>query len=368
MSLPARILFIAVYLLVSVGIVMTYSASSVYAEQVYGNSMYFLIRQLIFVIIGTFFMIMTAMSPVQFWKKHSREVILFAILMMILVFLPGVGREAGGARRWIRLGPGVNFQPVEFAKIAACIYLSDYMTRKIKIIKQGSLPILIPPMILIGTVCGLSLLQPDLGSAVIIFLVTSVLVFMAGIRIRYVFMALSALIPVFYILVARVPYRLSRVTAYLNPWEDPQGSGFQIIQSFLAFGMGGIKGVGLGQSTQKLFYLPSSYNDFIFSVIGEELGLIGMLFVMLLYGVVFICGIRMAERAKNDHEKMMTTSLILLILFQALINMLVATGLIPTKGLPLPFVSYGGTSIVFNLMAVGFLLSLDRASYQRRSS
>lgn len=367
MSLPSRILFVAVYLLVSVGIVMTYSASSVYAEQVYGNSMYFLIRQLIFVIIGTFFMILTAMSPISFWKKHSREVILFAILMMMLVFLPGIGREAGGARRWVNLGP-VNFQPVEFAKIAACIYLSDYMTRKIKIIKQGSLPILFPPMLLIGGVCALSLLQPDLGSAVIIFLVMSVLVFMAGIKLRYVFMGLSALIPVFYVLVARVPYRLSRVTAYLNPWDDPQGSGFQIIQSFLAFGMGGIKGVGLGQSTQKLFYLPSSYNDFIFSVIGEELGLIGMLFVMMLYGTIFICGIRMAENARNDHERLLTTSLILLILFQALINMLVATGLIPTKGLPLPFVSYGGTSIVFNLMAVGFLMSLDRSTHQRRSA
>lgn len=367
MSLPSRILFVAVYLLVSVGIVMTYSASSVYAEQVYGNSMYFLIRQLIFVIIGTFFMILTAMSPISFWKKHSREVILFAILMMMMVFLPGIGREAGGARRWINLGP-VNFQPVEFAKIAACIYLSDYMTRKIKIIKQGSLPILIPPLLLIGGVCGLSLLQPDLGSAVIIFLVMSVLVFMAGIKLRYVFLGLSALIPVFYVLVARVPYRLSRVTAYLNPWDDPQGSGFQIIQSFLAFGMGGIKGVGLGQSTQKLFYLPSSYNDFIFSVIGEELGLIGMLFVMFLYAVIFVCGIRMAENARNDHERLLTTSLILLILFQALINMLVATGLIPTKGLPLPFVSYGGTSIVFNLMAVGFLMSLDRSSHQRRSA
>ena len=366
MSLPSRILFIAVFLLVSVGIVMTYSASAVYAEQVYSNSMYFLIRQLIFVIVGIFFMIITAMTPVPFWKRHSREVILFAILMMMLVFLPGIGRSAGGARRWVRLGP-VNFQPVEFAKIAACIYLSDYMTRKIKVIKQGSLPVFIPPMILIGTVCVLSLLQPDLGSCFIIFLVTSILIFMAGIRMQYVGLALAGLIPVFYLLVARVPYRLSRVTAYLNPWDDPQGSGFQIIQSFLSFGLGGIKGVGLGQSTQKLFYLPSSYNDFIFSVIGEELGLIGMLGVMFLYAVILVCGIRLAEKARNDYEKLLVISLVLLIVLQALINMLVATGLIPTKGLAMPFVSYGGTSIVFNLMAVGFILSLDRSIHQRRS-
>ena len=213
---------------------------------------------------------------------------------------------------------------------------------------------------LLGIVSVLILAQPDLGSCAFIFLLSAVLFFWAGLRIKYILMAFSLFIPVFYFLVIRVPYRLSRITAYLNPWQDPQGSGFQIIQSFLAYGLGGLNGVGLGQGMQKLFYLPSSYNDFILSVIGEELGLIGVLFVLVMYGVIFVCGIQMVEKAHRDYERLLILSLTLLIVLQALINILVTTGLIPTKGLPLPFVSFGGTSILFNLMAVGLLLAADR--------
>ena len=177
---------------------------------------------------------------------------------------------------------------------------------------------------------------------------------------RYVFIAALFVLPVFYFLVVRVPYRLIRVSAYLNPWEDPRGSGFQIIQSFLAYGLGGVQGVGIGQGMQKLFYLPSSYNDFILSVIGEEMGLLGVFFVLALYGVIFISGIRMIEKTNGEYEQMLTISLILVIVLQAVINMLVTTGLVPTKGLPLPFVSYGGSSLIFNLMALGLLLSMDK--------
>ena len=174
------------------------------------------------------------------------------------------------------------------------------------------------------------------------------------------FGALAVLLPAFYFLIIRVPYRLSRLEAYLNPWEDPQGSGFQIIQSFLAFASGGVRGVGLGQSTQKLFYLPSSHNDFILAVIGEELGLIGIMGVIALYGLFFFCCIRMARRADQPFEKLLITSITLLIILQTVIHMMVATGLVPTKGLPLPFISYGGSSIVVNLIAVGILVAVDR--------
>lgn len=359
MSIRSKILFVAVYLLVSMGIVMTYSSSAIYAEHVYRNATHFLTRQLTFAVIGTCFMLFVAMIPMKFWKKQARAIILMAILLMILVFLPGVGYSAGGARRWVRLFI-FNFQPVEFAKIAVCIYLSDYLTRKMKLISKGSIGVFIPPFLLVGMICFLSLLQPDLGSCFIIVVVSSILFFLAGIRLRFVFGALALLLPTFYFLIIRVPYRMSRVMAYINPWEDPQGSGFQIIQSFLAFGLGGVHGVGLGQSTQKLFYLPSGYNDFILSVIGEELGMLGVLAVMILYSVIFICGIMMVRRATNSQDKLIAISLTLLIVLQGLINMLVATGLVPTKGLPLPFVSYGGTSLVFNLMCVGLLLSIDR--------
>jgi len=364
MSREAQILFIAVYVLVGLGVVMTYSASAIFAEQVYGHAQHFLFRQLLYVMMGTLLLFFVSVLPLHFWKKYARALMLLAIAFLIAVFLPVLGHAAGGAKRWIRLGP-LHFQPVEFAKIAVCLYLSDYLTRKMKFIQKGSLTVFFPPLVLVGMVWALLLLQPDLGSCFIIFLIVAVLFYLSGIAFRYLAGALFAAAPIFYFLVIRVPYRLSRVTAYLNPWEDPQGSGFQIIQSFLAFGLGGLKGVGLGQSTQKLFYLPSSYNDFIFAVIGEELGLLGVLTVLLLYAVIFVCGARIAGKAKHDFEKLVVMSLVLLILFQALINMLVSTGLIPTKGLPLPFVSYGGTSLIFNMMTVGLLLGIDRSQRAR---
>jgi len=164
------------------------------------------------------------------------------------------------------------------------------------------------------------------------------------------------------VLIMSVPYRMNRIAAYLDPWKDPQGSGFQIIQSFLAFGLGGIKGVGLGQSTQKLFYLPQSHTDFIFSIIGEELGLIGTLVVVALYGLFFYLGYRVARRSRDPFMKLLSYALVLLVILQALLNLLVTLGLIPTKGLPLPFISYGGTALVFHMASVGILVAVDRSS------
>lgn len=360
MSKEAKALFTAVYLLVSFGIVMTYSSSAVYAGQVFHNPAYFLTRQLFFAAVGTVLLFMAAGRDPALWKEHARELLFFSILLLVLVLLPGTGHAAGGARRWIRLGP-FNFQPAEIAKLTVCIFLSDYLSRRMKGIQKGEFYALLPPAVALFVMCGLILLQPDLGSTVFIFILSAVLFFLAGIRMKYVWGASLFFVPVFYFLVVRIPYRLSRVTAYLNPWQDPQGSGYQIIQSMLAFGLGGLKGVGLGESSQKLFYLPQSYNDFIFSVIAEETGLIGASFLVLLYALILYCGLRIARRARGNYERLLVTSLVLLVVLQALINMLVATGLIPTKGLPMPFVSYGGTSLVFNLIGVGLLLAVDRS-------
>lgn len=359
MSREARLIFICVYILIGLGIVMTYSASAIYAEHRYNDPQHFLMRQILYVLLGTGILFLTVSVPFDFWKRHARGLILLTIVFLILVFLPVVGRSAGGARRWIRFG-AFNFQPAEFAKVTVCLYLSDYLARKMKFIKKGNLGIFFPPLLLIGFVCGLMLLQPDLGSCAFIFLIVVTMFFLAGIRVRYIVGACVIFLPIFYGLVVRVPYRLSRVAAFLNPWDDPQKSGFQMIQSFLAFGLGGIQGVGLGQGTQKLFYLPSSYNDFIFSIIGEELGLIGILLVICLYGLIFFSGVRMAERARQNYQKFLVFSLTFMIVLQALIHMMVTTGLIPTKGLSLPFVSFGGTSMVFNLMGVGLLIAADR--------
>lgn len=339
---------------------MTYSASAIYAQEVFKSHTYFLKNHIVYVVIGTFLLFFVAGLDPYLWKEHARELLILSLILLVLVLIPYVGHQAGGARRWIRVGP-LSFQPVEISKLTVCLYLSDYLSRRIKGIQRGEFSVLLPPLLVLGVTCGLILLQPDLGSSVFIFLVSAILFFLAGIRFRYVLTAGLFFIPAFYFLVVRVPYRLSRVTAYLNPWSDPQGSGFQIIQSFLAFGLGGAKGVGLGESTQKLFYLPQSYNDFIFSIIGEELGLIGAFFVLVLYGVILFAGLKVAGRARGSYEKLFVISLVLSIVLQAMINMLVATGLIPTKGLPLPFVSYGGSSLVFNLTAVGLLLAMDRA-------
>ncbi|MFA5167438.1 MAG: putative lipid II flippase FtsW [Candidatus Omnitrophota bacterium] len=359
MSKEARLLFVVTYLLVGIGIVMIYSASGVLAHDRYGNELFFLIRQGLYVILGTIGFFIAATLPIDFYKQNARAFMLLAIMLLITVYLPVIGHSAGGARRWIHVG-GFQFQPVEFAKLACCIYLADYIGRKIAWVQKGDVGVFLPPLILIGLVCGLTLLEPDLGSVAFIVMMTSIILFVSGLQLRYVFGALALLLPALYFLIIRVPYRLSRLEAYLNPWEDPQGSGFQIIQSFLAFASGGIHGVGLGQSTQKLFYLPSSHNDFILAVIGEELGLFGIMMVIVLYILFFFCCIRMAQKTNQPFEKLLITSITLLIILQTVTHMMVATGLVPTKGLPLPFISYGGSSIVVNLIAVGILVATDR--------
>ena len=346
---------------------MTYSASAIYAESVFKTPFYFLKRHVLYAVIGTVMLFFTAGLNPYLWKEHVGKILIISFILLALVLVPFIGHEAGGARRWLRIGL-ISFQPVEISKLAICLYLSDYLSRRIKGIQRGEFSVLLPPVLILGATWGLILLEPDLGSSIFLFLIAASLFFLAGIRFRYVGLASLFFLPAFYFLVVRVPYRLSRMTAFLNPWNDPRGSGFQIIQSFLAFGMGGLKGVGLGESTQKLFYLPQSYNDFIFSIIAEELGLIGSLSLIILYGVIFFSGLKMAKRMPGNYEKLLTLSLILLIVLQAIINMLVATGLIPTKGLPLPFVSYGGSSLVFNLTAVGLLLAMDRVALRGRSS
>lgn len=363
MSKEARLLFIVTYLLVATGIVMIYSASAVLAHDWYGNEMFFLIRQVLYVALGTIGFFIAAALPINFYKKNARAFMLLAIMLLISVFLPVIGHSAGGARRWIHLGP-FQFQPVEFAKLACCVYLADYLGRKIAWVQKGDVKVFFPPLIMIGFVCVLTILEPDLGSVAFMVMTTCIIFFLSGLQLRYVFGALAVLLPAFYFLIIRVPYRLSRLEAYLNPWEDPLGSGFQIIQSFLAFASGGVHGVGLGQSTQKLFYLPSSHNDFILAVIGEELGLIGVLLVVALYLVFFLCCIRMARKADQPFEKLLISSITLLIILQTVFHMMVATGLVPTKGLPLPFISYGGSSIVVNLIAVGILMSVDRRKHR----
>ena len=361
MTNESKGIVLAMFTLVAIGVVMTYSASAVYAAQIFNSPTYFLRRQLFYVVIGTALFLASTSADPEFLRKHSRLLIGIAILLLVAVFVPFLGHAAGGARRWIRL-PFVNFQPVEYTKLAMCVYLADYLSRKKQAITKGSVNVFLTPSILMFFIFILVIAQPDLGSCIFLFLLMGILFFLSGIRFRYVLLAAFLLVSMLVILIWMAPYRMNRITAYLDPWKDPKGSGFQIIQSFLAFGLGGIKGVGLGQSTQKLFYLPQSHTDFIFSIIGEELGLIGALAVIGLYAVFFFFGNRLAQRCRDPYLRLLAFSLVIFITLQALINLSVATGLIPTKGLPLPFISYGGTALVFHMISVGLLVAIDKRS------
>lgn len=361
MTKDSRSLVIVMYTLISTGVVMIYSASAVFAEQHFHQATYFLWRQLLAVSIGTFiFFVCYSLQP-DFLKRHSRSFLGLAVLLLILVFVPVVGYSAGGARRWIRL-PFLTFQPVEYAKFALCVYLADYLSRKRKTIVAGSLRVFVPPFILLLAMSALIVAQPDLGSCAFLLLISGILFFLSGIRLRYIVVVSLGAVAMLVGLIVIAPYRMSRIVAYLDPWKDPQGSGFQIIQSFLAFGLGGVKGVGLGQSTQKLFYLPQAHTDFIFSIISEELGLIGAVFVLALYALFFFLGNRVARRCQDPFSRLLSYSLVLLVTLQALMNLLVTTGLIPTKGLPLPFISYGGTALIFHMASVGLLVAIDRTA------
>ncbi len=349
------------YTLVAIGVVMIYSASAVYADQVFHSPTYFLKRQLLYVLIGSVIFFLSSSLDPDFLKDNSRLLMCVAIVLLLAVFIPLLGRSAGGARRWIQL-PFFTFQPVEYAKLAMCIYLADYLSRKKQPITKGSISVFFPPIALLLLIFALVIIQPDLGSCVFLFLLMGILFFLSGIRLRYILLAAAAVVAGFGFLVWKAPYRMNRITAYLDPWKDPRGSGFQIIQSFVAFGLGGIKGVGLGKSTQKLFYLPQSHTDFIFSIVGEELGLIGALGVLALYAIFFFFGNRLAQRCRDPYFRLLAFALVVFITLQALINLLVAVGLVPTKGLPLPFVSYGGTALIFHMLSVGILVAIDKRS------
>lgn len=352
--------FIATLVLNTIGTVMIFSASAVFADKYLDDSLFFLKRQLVYLLLG-FGALLTASSLNLNWvQKNSRVILLLSIFFLMLVFMPVLGKSGGGARRWIGF-PGFNFQPVEFAKLAVAIYLSDYLSRKMKWIQSGSLTVYLVPAFLLCTIFGITILQPDLGSVVFIFLLSSILFFLSGIPLRYVGAIILMVIPVFAAAVIHSPYRMARVLTFLNPWADPLGSGFQIIQSFLAFALGGLTGVGLGESVQKLFYLPQSYTDFIFSIIGEEIGLVGTLSVLLIFVFMTLQGLQIAKRAENNpFLQLLAFAVVCIIAFQAIINMLVTTGMIPTKGLPLPFISYGGSAIIGNMAAVGILLAIDK--------
>lgn len=337
---------------------MVYSTSGIYALDRFGDSTFFLKRHLIFLTAGFLFMFFLMSVTLSQLERTAKALIFFSILMLILVLIPGIGSVAGGARRWFRYGP-LSFQPSEFAKFSLIVYLASYINRKgyhIKDLLTGFLP----PVILIA-ICGVLILaQPDLGMSVSIFFIGFLFIFISGARWKHILPCILFGALAFYYLVLSVPYRRDRIMIFLNPWQDERGAGFQIIQSFLALGSGGLFGVGLGQSKQKLFYLPESHTDFVFSIIGEELGFLGTSTIILLFGILIYLFMKGSSKVTALFPKTLIMGFIIMFTSEIILNIGVATGIFPTKGLPLPFISYGGTSLIFHLGAVGLILNAMR--------
>lgn len=350
------ILLLAVCL-TCLGVVMVFSSSSIMAVRAHADSLYFLKRQGLFALAGFSALALMARFDYHHLRKLAVPLMFCCLLLLALVLVPGVGRKVGGAVRWLPIG-GFSFQPAELAKLGLIIFMAHSLARKkdkLKSLRVGFLPY----MGLLIVLLALLLLQPDLGSALTIGVVAVMMLLIAGTRLIYVAGLAAAAIPILYFLVMSVDYRRQRVMAFLNPWDDPSNSGFQIIQSWIAFGSGGAVGKGLGQSKQKLFYLPEAHTDFILSVIGEELGFIGVLVICAMFLMLVLRGFRAALHAPDEFGCYLAFGMSLLLGLEAFINMAVVMGMVPTKGMALPFLSYGGSSLLMSLAAIGIVLNVS---------
>jgi cell division protein FtsW len=301
---------------------------------------------------------LTSRIDYQLWKRLSIPILIGLVVLLVMVLIPSLGVAAKGARRWLRWGL-ISIQPAEMVKLALVVYLAAYLAKKadkLTSFRTGLLPLLI----VVGVLSGLVLLEPDLGTVVVMGLVTVCLLFLGGARIHHLLGLGFCAIPVVLILVLGSSYRRQRLMTFLAPWKDAADAGFQITQSFLAFGSGGPFGVGLGEGKQKLFFLPEAHTDFVLALVGEELGLAGTASVIVLFALFVWRGFQIASRARMPFGKYLGLGITLLIGIQALVNAAVVTGLLPTKGLTLPFVSYGGSSLVVSFVGVGMLLSISR--------
>lgn len=348
--------------LVTFGLLMVYSSSFILSQERTGDGLAYIKKQLIFTIAGFIAMAAATRIPYRKWMDWSMPLLITAMVLLTAVLIPGIGARVGGAQRWIRLG-FMNFQPAEFVKFALVVFVARQLSRKQDKLHKFSAGVLanfllpLPAMVLL-------LKQPDFGSVVMISITIFAMMYLAGVSLRYLLGSLSVAVAGGGLLIWFEPYRLARLMSFLDPWADPGGRGFQIIQSFVGLSHGGIFGVGLGNGKEKLFYLPEAHNDFIFAVIGEELGYIGVSAVIGVFLLFIYRGLKGAmqalERTGDRFAFNLGVGITLILGLQAFVNMAVVLGLLPTKGLTLPFISYGGSAILIDLFAVGILLNLTR--------
>lgn len=348
-------LFCVIMLLVAIGVVMVYSASSYFAFYKHSDDMHFLKRQGVWAMLGVASMIFTINIDYHKYKRYTGLIMIITTILLLVVF---AFPERNGARRWIPLGPA-TFQPSEVAKYAVVVYLAkliEHKGEKIKSFTKGVIPCLLVGIFYAGLIYA----EKNLSIATVVMAVTFFILFVAGAKFHHLIAVVTPVIVAGVAAILFVPFRLKRLLSYRNPWVDPLKTGYQLIQSFLALGSGGIWGVGIGQSRQKCYYIPEPHNDFIFAVLGEELGLIGCTFVVTLFILFVWRGIVTAVKAKDTYGTLLATGITSVIAVQALINIAVVTGSIPVTGVPLPFISYGGSSLVLNMTAMGVLLNISR--------
>lgn len=355
-----RTVLVVTYALTLMGVIMVFSASGVMAETRYGDSMFFLKRQLLWLTLGIMVLHWVARREYDVWKTLTPYVLGLTVVLLIVVLIPVLGTQVNGARRWLRLA-GFSVQPGELSKLAVVLYLASFLVRKEQDVTSLSRGVL-APLLVVGGVAGLVMLEPDMGTATVLTIIALGLLFLGGARIPHLLCLGLSLLPVTYLLIMQSDYRRRRFLNFLDPWQDPTNAGFQLTQSFVALGNGGMFGVGLGEGRQKLFFLPEVHSDFVLALVGEELGFLGTGVLLGLFAVLIVRGFHIAGRAPDAFGRHLASGVTLLLGVQVVINMGVVSGLLPTKGLTLPFVSYGGSSLLVSLGAIGMLLSVSRAA------
>lgn len=353
-----RLLFLIVIIIGVFGIVMIYSASAIWAEYKFQDPFKFVKSQSLFFLIGIIMCLVVSRIPPDFWKKYANKIILACFILLALVLIPGIGTVRNGSRSWFGIG-GLGIQPSEFAKIGLIIFVSKYLSqnqKELRDIKKGVLPILL----VIGVFFLLIMLEPDFGTAMVIVLTLVSLIFISGVKVSFfIKIGLVGLMGIVALIIV-APYRMARIISFLNPWSDPLGSGFQIIQSLYAIGPGGLLGQGFLNSHQKHFYLPEPQTDFIFSIISEEFGFLGVLIVISFFFFLFYRSVKISLKSNGLFQKFLAFGLSIGILIQATLNLCVVIGLIPVTGVTLPFFSYGGSSLLVTMISIGIILSISR--------
>ena len=351
-------LFIDVIFLMLFGLLMIYSSSYIWADYKFGNSFHFVIYQGLFMIIGIFLMMFLSKIDSSFYYKHATKLLIISLVLLVLVLIPGIGIIRNGSRSWFGIGP-FGIQPSEFAKLSLIIFSAKYLDKSNKFLKdykKGVFPIL--GILLL--IFGLIMLEPDFGTGMIIVISIIALLFVAGVNMKFFFiLGILGVIGII-ILIIIAPYRMDRITSFLNPWSDPLGTGFQIIQSLYAIGPGGLLGMGLFNSRQKHFYLPEPQTDFIFSIISEEFGVLGVIIVVSLFILLMYRVIKISLKCNDKFSKYLSFGLIFQIIVQTILNLSVVVGLIPVTGVTLPFLSYGGSSLLISSISIGIILSISR--------